>query len=104
MNFYVGQKVVCINNDHNAYHSLGNPEMDGLQKGAIYTVRWNGTTHHPSFGTYQGVLLNEIIRGYCPYINGETPYSAGRFRPVVEHKTNISIFKEILNQSELEEV
>lgn len=90
--FVVGQKVVCIDNVPRAappwINYIGG--MDGLTKGRIYTVREVG--------------LISFIDGYSPCIRvaeivrptDDGPYLACRFRPVVERKTDISVFTRML--------
>lgn len=100
-NFHVGQKVVCIDAaERDETHPEANviDGMDGLTKGAVYTIRsiqidpgWGETT----------VCLSEIIRGRLSRFRGveyEAGFSPERFRPVVERKTSIAIFHEILNK------
>ncbi len=96
--FHVGMKVVCVND------SLGNlPDtykgvtimhtLDGLKKGSIYTVREVGLKSW--IDAAPAIKLIEIIRGIGPL--GESPYWAHRFKPLEERKTDISIFKKLLN-------
>lgn len=92
--FYVGQKVVCIN----AQDTDAENEKE-LSKGAIYTIRWSGV-----WG-YKGVLkprpcvrLLGIERIEPRVVGmGDVPFRASRFRPITEHKTDISVFKALLN-------
>lgn len=73
--------------------------MDGLSKGDIYTVRaaktslWTG---------HEILFLNELARPFCPLEEGEAGFDSRRFRPIVERKTSISIFKAMLNPSKTE--
>ncbi len=75
MMFHVGQKVVCVD----ASNSI-------LEEGAIYTV--NYTADLPEFVCVDGV--GEWKYGIPP---GWWPR---RFRPIVSRKTDISIFKALL--------
>lgn len=95
MAFHVGQKVVCVNNGN----SLNTPNAkwrDGERPaiGAVYTVR---SIHLHEIGG-QTLWLNEIcrcdeaVREYGPSVG----YGSYRFRPVIERKTDISIFTEML--------
>ena len=86
--FRVGQKVVCIkggNITHNGFVPV---------TGGIYTVR--GFFR----GQYDGsprIWLEEYI--HPEKIDGiEIGWNATRFRPIVERKTDISIFTEILRR------
>lgn len=102
--FVVGQKVVCVNDEdkdktYSKYFTYYNIAMP--TKGEIYTIREVFST---SIGNV-GVRLVEIVNPVTPFKNGtgevhmEMGYMASRFRPVVEKKTDISIFKEMLNRS-----
>jgi hypothetical protein len=94
MAFYVGQKVVCVNAGWLLSENL-NPvsaEMS-LTEGRVYTVvkirRERGVA---------GVRLAEADAAPC------WGFLAERFRPVVERKTDISIFKAMLNPKTVETV
>lgn len=86
MAFYVGQKVVCVDDSKWSY---GGP-WDYPRKGSVYTV--DGSAKHWSGG--HGILIREIKNVYC---GKPQPFLASRFRPVVEKKTDISIFTALLN-------
>jgi hypothetical protein len=90
--FHVGQKVVCVDATPNPGWSVGT-----LQKGAVYTIRWIGFYAHPLHHGIH-VRLQEIIRP-CGDDSGkkDTPYRVGRFRPLDERKTDISIFTAMLD-------
>lgn len=87
MNFHVGQKVVCI--DDEAY--LGG-EWHGPHpvKGSVYTVRAVGV-RHPMVPEEPCINVEEIMREL------DAPFLARRFRPVKE--TNIDVFTAMLNPS-----
>ncbi|WP_040677416.1 hypothetical protein [Rhizobium mesoamericanum] len=108
-NFRVGQKVVCVDD---AVDRSDVPEgarivgegMDGLRKGAVYTVR--DIFFCP--GWKEAVIrLCEIKRfpfnrvGKVEYESGFAPW---RFRPVVDRKIDISIFTKLLKTKSLEEL
>lgn len=88
--FRIGQKVVCVDLS---------PSCRGVLmpfvKDRVYTVSntidtWEG----------QGVELAEVE---TPAVVGHfRAWNASRFRPVVERKTDISIFKAMLNPSSRE--
>ncbi len=83
MMFHVGQKVVCIDDTRREF---GLREWDNrLRRGIIYTIRWVGK---------YGVKLVEINRR-TRHVS-DTYYFADRFRPVIERKTDISIFTAML--------
>ena|SRR5882672_1886203 len=93
MNFHVGQKVVCVNDDCIEAGVLG-----PLKKGRIYTIRETGLRAWTDGAPC--VRLTEIIRGPLCCEGGEeecdTPYWASRFRPIVRRKTDISVFTAML--------
>jgi hypothetical protein len=104
--FQIGQKVVCVNDGPpsrcgeviNGYTVIN--EMDGLKNGAVYTIRGFGIcwdTQRP------GLFLNEIVRP-LDYDGTETPFDRRRFRPAVQRKTDISIFKEMLAPKRIREL
>jgi hypothetical protein len=84
MTFRIGQKVVCV--DESGAKRGGSL---GLRKGAIYTIVSVG-----EFWDGIGVDLAELP---APMIHGHhQAYNAARFRPIVEHKTDIGFAHEIL--------
>lgn len=95
VNFYVGQKVACIDASHSE-----NGTLHGLTEGKIYTIRDVGLTPNEyleATGLNQSIVIKlyEIIRPSTWYLNGrigheEIGYCASRFRPLIE--TDISIF------------
>lgn len=98
MSFHVGQKVVCVSTTHDlsgAGSSDGWP--DHVIKGGIYTVREVDERTLPLFGVV-GIRLHEALgqtRMTC-IGSWETAFSATCFRPVVERKTDISVFTRML--------
>lgn len=86
MNFRVGQKVVCVD----ASEKNGRWFADAPIEGRVYTIVGFAETKR---GT--GLLLQEIANDeeFCG------SYSPNRFRPIVERKTDISIFTAMLNPS-----
>jgi hypothetical protein len=84
-------------------------ESDGrkrLAEGRIYTIRKVSADYqaafwkrHPRFNGGPVVWLYEVQ----DRVLGDAPYNARRFRPVVERKTDISIFKAMLNPSDVRE-
>jgi len=100
--FHVGQKVVCINNKADAGFVWVKGTRPTLN--AIYTVRAVGITTYNNVG----LRLNEIIlSGYhCCYSHKrfeDAFYRADRFKPVIEKKTDISIFTQLLTPSKIKE-
>jgi hypothetical protein len=85
MTFRVGQKVVCISEDKTRI----------LRRGRIYTIasiRWIGAdeTNDPGLGvTVEETPTKEDDEWFAEF-------RAERFRPIVERKTDISIFTKML--------
>jgi hypothetical protein len=93
--FYVGQKVVCINADENQFIVPNKPyrhsEFWSLREGEIYTI--SELTQH-AYGNPCMKLVEIPDRS-----ERDWGYNRARFRPLVEKKTDISIFKEMLNKT-----
>ena len=89
--FYVGQKVVCVEDfSFVARFSLSHPN-----KNCIYTIR-----DFENRGDYPALRLCEVINPVRKCIGGivcEPAFACESFRPVVERKTDINIFTEILD-------
>jgi hypothetical protein len=86
--FYVGQKVCCLDSkaDDGGFWEYA-PVL-----GEIYTVV--DCVYEP-LAQFEVVLLAEIKN--TDWCSGR--YRASRFRPVVERKTSIEIFRAMLNPS-----
>jgi len=95
MAFRIGQKVVCVNDTWR--DTLIDCPGGVPVKGGVYTVR-GFCEHYPEITS---IYLEEIVNPPFKYLVGayEPSFLAWRFRPVVERKTNISVFKEILNRT-----
>jgi hypothetical protein len=91
MTFRVGQKVVCVKEPHKA-----NPRVTQPVVGKVYTVR---QTYLSWPDSKPGIVLDEIQNGIHRASGQEYGFYASRFRPVVERKTDISIFTEILRKA-----
>lgn len=81
MNFRVGQKVVCVDDsprDERPVHVV---------KGHVYTIG----SFCPLWGR-KAVYLIEATAA------DNNPFWADRFRPIVERKTDISVFTDILRK------
>ena len=97
MAFHVGQKVCCV--DDTTKGDLG----IFPKKGEVYTIKWIGMYTHPIFNrTDLCFHLQEIDRPINGLTGHAVPYLATRFRPAVERKTDISIFREILNREKVD--
>lgn len=102
MSFRVGQRVVCIDAgpEKTAPDHRWVPGEEPVE-GQTYTVR-------RCFADGQGELLlwlNEVCRApLSRALYGEDAgYGAFRFRPVVERKTDISIFTKMLDTTRVNE-
>lgn len=95
--FRVGQKVVCVDDDWASWQ-VSDMRRAGIAspvKGNIYTVRSVEMMDGDAF-----ILLSEIVNPIIVYSDigrGEQGWDPVIFRPVVERKTDISIFKAMLN-------
>ena len=98
--FYVGQKVVCINDDWST-HSSWKLVPNKPTQNKVYHIR-KIVMYTYSNGVTEGLYLIEIENPLHPWkLNGivEIAFPANRFRPVVEKKTDIFIFTAMLNPS-----
>lgn len=85
MNFHVGQKVVCVDD-------AGLGSEWGVHKDNIYTV----TRSEVIWGVPM-VDLAEAKLGISDFPS----YFSSRFRPLIERKTDISIFTRMLREREV---
>lgn len=95
MRFHVGQKVVCITDDF--WHPLAHLVPHLPRKGGLYHVRG----YAPLIGDpcvmpgASFIWLAEIVN---PGSSGQEPsFAAYCFRPVIERKTDISVFTKLLS-------
>lgn len=86
MAFHVGQKVVCVDAEWAFYGDSCLNDRDPI-KGAVYTV---AEVRHFEDGAYLG--LHEL--------GDEVLFEHGGFRPVIERKTDISIFTRMLTPND----
>lgn len=86
--FHIGQRVVCV--DATDGGGCFPPTMDGLLKGAVYTVRWAGL----SVSSREAIRVEEITRTKLPGTDHEVGFLASRFRPVDE--TRLEVFRQML--------
>lgn len=93
MAFRVGQKVVCVDADGDFLPS------GQIEEGRVYTIREVGLTVTDE----GGLRLVEVDLSAPGYVGRHSRkpvrdnfYRASRFRPVVERKTDISIFTAML--------
>lgn len=93
-NFRVGQKVVCVDDKPWRGPMTGDAvewPTKIIQRGSVYTIRESSVSHPRS--PVPCVRLVEA-RWNDSY---DAPFAAVRFRPVVERKTDISIFQKMLD-------
>lgn len=91
-NFSVGQKVVCVDD---SWARLFRLLFATPRRGVVYTVRgkvvWAGDA---------GLLLVEVVNPpttFCDGTFGEVAFGVCAFRPLVSRPTDISVFREILD-------
>ncbi len=100
-NFTVGQKVVCVD----AKTNRGDQYLSELKEGAVYLVRKVAVQEIPDvFEPELSVWLEGITREVfssedLSIICDDFGFRPSRFRPIVERKTDISIFKAMLTPS-----
>lgn len=97
MTFRIGQKVVCVAKPLGGYGDENVPCV-----GRIYTIR--GFEFERPTGVERVGLLFEEIRNEPHHYTGyarptEATFPASKFKPLVERKTDISIFTRMLNPS-----
>lgn len=97
-NWYVGQKVVCID-------SYSHEINTGLKKGEIYTIKkifeckvTNPYPHRINDLTFHLQELDPPRTSTYHMIG----FNSERFRPLIEKKTDISVFKAMLNRTPLQ--
>jgi hypothetical protein len=78
--FHKGQRVVCVDDSINPIYG-----PNSLKSGDVYTVAWCGV-----WWDGIAVCVCEVTQ------TAEVPFRYERFRPVIERKTDISIFTAML--------
>lgn len=85
MSFHVGQQVVCVNAaETNSWN------LRELVEGGIYTIRWT-----------DGPDVRLVEQTFRTRFGLDSPFDAARFRPLVERKTSIAVFTEMLKRWEV---
>lgn len=91
MTFRIGQKVVCVRHHKNEHtESFIRPEIGG-----VYTVSGDTLAYGEQY-----LFLKEIKNAPVKWRDlgtSELPFWCGQFRPLVERKTDISVFTALLN-------
>jgi len=95
VNFRTGQKIICVDAAARPFRSWG--QTESLSEGRVYTVR----AAFMRKGT-PTLWLDEVERDARARVQwgDDVGYGAWRFRPVVERKTDISIFTKMLKTRE----
>lgn len=93
MTFRVGQKVVCVDDERPIIR------IRPVIRGNVYTIRAVG--EEPYYTGEYWVLLEEV-RNSARDDLGELAYRTTRFRPIVERKTDISVFTRMLKPSKVD--
>ena|ERR1700730_10848348 len=98
--FHIGQRVVCVDIRRIDPEECPNRPV----RSGIYTVRGFVVPYAGYSGT-PGMLLEEIINRPYPYVQGtfEPSFWPLRFRPLLERKTDISVFTKILDEARAKE-
>lgn len=106
MNFRVGQKVVCVNDEWDARRDYISYPTDGQ----TYTVREVFRpcckmiqADHPVCVRLVEIRQEKLLCDFCSDVS-EMEFDARRFRPLVERKTDISAFMEMLKPKHRERV
>lgn len=97
--FHLGQKVVCIETfDPSKCYSNETLPI----KGKVYTIRGIVPASEFLFHTSAGVHLEEIVNPFNLHFtssglrNVEQCWDINAFRPLIERRTDIGIFKKML--------
>lgn len=108
-NFVVGQKVVAVKNESPNERCIQHADAAkraGVvfpKPGETYTVRNIFTAENSEDEVIVCVHLAEVVNNpkmrFSNGVIGEIGFSAACFRPLVQRKTDISIFKAMLNPS-----
>jgi hypothetical protein len=96
--FRVGQKVVCVREPCPGHERrFAYPDEQIPKFGSVYTIRDALMIQGESCPQYR---LQEIVNPVYRYSQGamECTYPHAAFRPVIERKTDISCFTQILDK------
>lgn len=98
--FRVGQKVVCVDDARRL--ACGDVVVQGgtgLVNGKVYTVQQIIPAGPMTYLGPMPRLSVKLILVEAQAPDGWTGFNAGRFRPVVDRKTDISVFTALLTPS-----
>jgi hypothetical protein len=101
MMFHVGQKVVCVDDEFGFADRLSLRELP--VKGNVYIIRDMPLGMAIDGSRRIGLLLQGIKNNEGPR-GIEHCFNPMRFRPIVERKTDISIFRLLLNPANHKEL
>lgn len=94
--FHVGQKIVCVK-EYGQQREAAALGVILPQKGSIYTVRnFDDRGASPALRVHE-ILNPEVMHG-CGIFT-EPAFASHGFRPIIEKKTDISIFTAMLTPS-----
>ena len=97
MNFRVGQRVVCVDPTWGCSGPLQASNCPNLPtKGTVYTVR-GLISHNENLFLLLAEITNPSVRDLFNRIT-EAVFEAHKYRPVVERKTDISVFRRLLDE------
>lgn len=99
MTFQVGQKVVCISDASGAMHKY--PDSKWPKKDRIYTIATINDWPWGTLLTFEEIdnrhYIGRVVNGiHCTM---EPGFGAKHFRPIVERKTDITVFTDILRKA-----
>lgn len=95
--FFIGQKVVCINDDWGPLSCL---LLRTPRKDVVYQIRYIRKPVWTFANAADCYLLLEEIKNlewFGPGPDGEAAFTCDDFRPLIDRKTDISIFQQMLN-------
>jgi hypothetical protein len=92
MSFHPGQKIVCINDSWTSSHWVSATPHRPKRGDTVRRMLPAGE------GLPEAVWLLEIVNAPKHFFEGyhEPAFCARRFRPITERKTDISVFKKLL--------
>lgn len=94
--FRVGMKVVCIDDDFNAQGFVPVFVTDLPMRGNVYTISRIEADDDGIWLFLEEVASRiDVIGGWC-----EASFGSEGFRPLRERKTDISVFRALLNTNE----
>lgn len=103
MTFHIGQKVVCIS-DVTAHIQAYYPGSNYPRLNSIYTIRHIGADRKGALLTFSELdnshFIGQTLHGFC--FDMEPGFGSEHFRPIVELKTDISVFTRMLTDQKVD--